>query len=158
MMSALSEGGFYDNTLFIATGDNGGAPKNGGYNYPLRGSKGTLFEGGVRQASWVWGEMLPDSVRGTIDYNHYHVTDFFPTIMSVATAGMWKPNYFYELDGMDVWGTSHALVVSLARVASLSLLLSLYFSLSTSLSQLLSCGALPPPSLFFTLTLSCCIR
>ena len=23
--------------------------------------------------------------------------------MSIATAGMWRPNYFYELDGVDVY-------------------------------------------------------
>ena len=65
MMAAVSDIGQYDNTLFVASGDNGGAPKNGGYNYPLRGSKGTLFEGGIRQNSWIWGAMLPSSVVRT---------------------------------------------------------------------------------------------
>jgi len=103
MMAAISDIGQYSNTLFVASGDNGGAPKNGGYNYPLRGSKGTLFEGGIRQNSWIWGAMLPSQVVGTTYYDQLHVTDFFPTFMSIATAGMWHPNYDYDLDGMDVW-------------------------------------------------------
>jgi hypothetical protein len=32
----------YENTLFIFVGDNGGDPKVGGYNYPLRGTKGAV--------------------------------------------------------------------------------------------------------------------
>ena len=103
MMAAVSDIGQYSNTLFVASGDNGGAPKNGGYNYPLRGSKGTLFEGGIRQNSWIWGAMLPSQVVGTTYYDQLHITDFFPTFMSIATAGMWHPNYDYDLDGMDVW-------------------------------------------------------
>eukprot|EP00729_Bicosta_minor_P009181 gene9181-32499_t len=103
IMAALSETGKYYNTLFVFAGDNGGAPKNGGYNYPLRGSKGTLFEGGIRQASFMWGKMLPDEVVGTTYSGAISLTDWFPTFMSIATAGMWRPNYFYELDGVDVY-------------------------------------------------------
>ena len=39
--------GILNDTLFILTGDNGGIPWHGG-NFPLRGTKATVFEGGVR--------------------------------------------------------------------------------------------------------------
>ena len=103
LMVALSESGYYESTLVIFAGDNGGAPKNGGYNWPLRGSKGTLFQGGIRQASFAWGTMLEESVRGTTYYGPLHLVDMFPTFMSIATAGHWKPTFDYELDGVDVW-------------------------------------------------------
>lgn len=103
IIATLGENGYYDNTLFVFAGDNGGAPKNGGYNYPLRGSKGTLFEGGIRQASFMWGQMLPRDVLGTTYDGQISLTDWFPTFMSIATAGMWHPNYFYELDGVDLF-------------------------------------------------------
>ena len=102
IMAALSESGFYDDTLFVFAGDNGGAPKNGGYNYPLRGSKGTLFEGGIRQASFMWGAMLPEDVVGTTFDGAISMTDWFPTFLSIATAGMWRPSYFYTMDGVDM--------------------------------------------------------
>lgn len=101
VVSALSDSGFLGNTLIVFSGDNGGAPKNGGYNWPLRGSKGTLHEGGVRQASWAWGMMLGDSVRGTTYDGQIHLVDFFPTFMSVATSGKWPG--IDGLDGMNVW-------------------------------------------------------
>ena len=42
-MTALGQSGMYENTVFIFVGDNGGSPKDGGYNYPLRGTKGRKF-------------------------------------------------------------------------------------------------------------------
>eukprot|EP00038_Savillea_parva_P028242 m.63962 g.63962 ORF g.63962 m.63962 type:complete len:567 (+) comp8190_c0_seq1:1650-3350(+) len=103
IMSTVSQYGFLDNTLVIFSGDNGGAPKNGGYNWPLRGSKGTLHEGGVRQASFAWGAMLDSSVRGTTYDGQLHLVDFFPTIMAVATSGKWPGLESETLDGVNVW-------------------------------------------------------
>jgi arylsulfatase A-like enzyme len=39
--------GILNDTLVILSTDNGGSPKVGGSNYPLRGNKGNAFEGGV---------------------------------------------------------------------------------------------------------------
>ena len=42
---------------------------------PLRGQKGTLFEGGVRSSAFIWKADLPAAVRGTTYRGLMHVTD-----------------------------------------------------------------------------------
>jgi arylsulfatase A-like enzyme len=104
MMVELESAEFMSNTLIIFTGDNGGAPKNGGYNYPWRGSKGTLFDGGIKQVTWMWGAMLPEASRGTWSGSVFHHVDLLPTFLSLASSGHWKwTRTDYTLDGVDQW-------------------------------------------------------
>ena len=57
--------GLFENTLIIFSSDNGGdLSKN---NWPLRGSKYSDFEGGIRTAALVSGGYLPANVRGTVN-------------------------------------------------------------------------------------------
>lgn len=106
MMVELERKFYLDNTLIIFTGDNGGAPKNGGYNYPWRGSKGTLFDGGIKQVTWMWGAMLPDDARGSSHDGVFHHADLLPTLLSVASSGHWKWHRSdYAIDGVDQWST-----------------------------------------------------
>ena len=55
-------------------------------NYPLRGSKGTDFQGGVRVAAFVTGGLLPASVRGTTlsARQRIHVADWYSTFCFLA--------------------------------------------------------------------------
>jgi arylsulfatase A-like enzyme len=48
LLKTLQEEGLDENTLVIFTSDNGAEPVFGGSNYPLRGRKGTTYEGGFR--------------------------------------------------------------------------------------------------------------
>jgi arylsulfatase A-like enzyme len=66
----------------IFTTDNGGIPGGGGYNWPLRGHKATLWEGGMRGAGFVHGEMIAKKKRICKDL--IHVTDWYPTLTSLA--------------------------------------------------------------------------
>ena len=48
--------GMLQNTLVVLASDNGGCPSVGGSNYPYRGFKHTLFEGGVRTPAFVYSK------------------------------------------------------------------------------------------------------
>ena len=58
--------GMMDNTLVVLASDNGGCPSVGGSNYPYRGFKHTMFEGGVRTPALVYSKsdsIIPEEVR-----------------------------------------------------------------------------------------------
>jgi len=67
--------------LIVST-DNGGIPEFGGYNWPLRGHKFSLFEGGVRGVGFVHGKMLQRT--GVKCKEMFHVTDWYPTLLYLA--------------------------------------------------------------------------
>nr|KAG5703216.1 hypothetical protein BaRGS_034127 [Batillaria attramentaria] len=84
---ALKRNGLYDNTIIVVTSDNGADPihKTGSRsssNYPLRGGKVTLWEGGTR----VWAVIkAPGMVNpGTIWNSLFHVVDWKPTLVQAA--------------------------------------------------------------------------
>ena len=71
----------------------------GGNNWPLRGWKGSLWEGGMHGNGFVVGKGLSDSVRGTVTRDLMHVSDWYPTLVTLAggnVTGM-------KLDGHNQW-------------------------------------------------------
>lgn len=77
--------GILDSTFLVVTSDNGGCPSDGSNNYPLRGGKFDVFEGGVRVPAFVYSRLLPDSIVGTSFHGLWHVTDWLPTLIAVAS-------------------------------------------------------------------------
>ena len=93
--------GYYDNSVMLVMSDNGGCPYSGGYNYPLRGAKQYLWEGGIRVNAFVHSPMLARRARGTT-YNHlFHVSDWLPTIFTGILHA--APVLLGEMDGVDHW-------------------------------------------------------
>ncbi|CAH1273093.1 ARSB [Branchiostoma lanceolatum] len=79
---AMKNAGLWDNTLVIFTTDNGGWIVASGNNYPLRGGKVTLWEGGNRGVAFAHGKMLQKT--GYTNNEMIHAVDWFPTILAAA--------------------------------------------------------------------------
>ncbi len=91
-----------DNTYIIFASDNGGCPSGGGRSGPMRGEKGTLFEGGTKVDSFIYSSgLIPDEYQGTTYDDLFHVSDWFPTILGLADISFTAGDG-YELDGYDM--------------------------------------------------------
>jgi arylsulfatase A len=84
------------NTLVIFTSDNGGTPRAS--NRPLRGHKGSIWEGGLRVPviAW-WPGRIP---AGTQSDAICGMFDVLPTFVKLAGG---TPPTDRKLDGMDIW-------------------------------------------------------
>lgn len=98
IISALREADLEEQTLVLFFSDNGAAPNQGGSSGPLRGSKFTEWEGGVRSPAVIrWpqgfaGGRLVTQVTGYID--------IVPTIREIL--GLTAPST-RTLDGVSIW-------------------------------------------------------
>ncbi|XP_065843285.1 arylsulfatase J-like [Oscarella lobularis] len=95
--AALKKIGMWNDALIVFTTDNGGPVNSGSSNWPLRGSKATLWEGGHRGAAFVHGKMLHKT--GYVYSGMIHTVDWYPTLLSLAGVNVDDT----DLDGMNVW-------------------------------------------------------
>lgn len=78
LLETLKEEGLDQNTLIIFTSDNGADEHFGGTNRPLRGQKGTTYEGGFRVPCIMrWPAKIP---AGQETDNLVTSMDFLPTL------------------------------------------------------------------------------
>lgn len=82
--SALKRNELFDDTIIIIASDNGGNPWAAGNNYPLRGMKNDLWEGGMRVNALIRSNLIPVERRGTTYDNIFHVSDWVPTLLRGA--------------------------------------------------------------------------
>ncbi|XP_060595787.1 arylsulfatase B-like [Ruditapes philippinarum] len=96
VVEALKQKGLYDDTIFFFTPDNGGWTPYHGNNWPLRGGKITIWEGGTRVPGFVSGSRLEKT--GSVFNGLMHAVDWHPTILTAA--GL-SPDP--SLDGISQW-------------------------------------------------------
>ncbi|MDO8540590.1 MAG: sulfatase [Opitutaceae bacterium] len=98
VLAALRELKLDANTLVLFTSDNGGPVGQGAVNTPLRGSKGTTFEGGIRVCTIAW---WPGKIpAGTATDAITTMMDVLPTFAGLA--GTRAPSD-RKIDGVDIW-------------------------------------------------------
>lgn len=79
ILTRLKELNLDENTMIIFTSDNGGTPQ---FVAPLNGSKGALYEGGIRVPAVVWWKGI--SKRGRSFDEPVLSMDFYPTIAELT--------------------------------------------------------------------------
>ena len=86
---ALRATGMWETTLFVWSTDNGSPVQVGGSNAPLRGGKGSNWEGGCRVPAFVAGGLLPAGQRGTQHpLGIAHIIDWYRTFANLAGANV----------------------------------------------------------------------
>lgn len=115
--SAFEAAGMWENTLTVFTTDNGGPvgsvdgkPRGiggatGTQNWPLRGGKGSYYQGGVRGTAWVHGSFL--HAPGAPTFELMHAVDWLPTFVEAAGGPAAVAEFEARglpLDGKSQWG------------------------------------------------------
>lgn len=99
VLEKLQDVGVDDNTIICFTSDNGGLSTSEGSptsNLPLRGGKGWLYEGGIREPYII---RAPNGQAGTTCDVPVVGCDFYPTLLSLAGLSA-RPKQ--HQDGMDL--------------------------------------------------------
>ena len=102
VVSALEQSHMLEDTIIVFTTDNGGPAagfnQNAASNWPLRGVKDTLWEGGVRGSALVWSSQFRG--RGRVSEQMMTIHDWLPTLYSAAGGHAADLD---NIDGMDMW-------------------------------------------------------
>jgi uncharacterized sulfatase len=101
VLDALDEHGLAEDTLVLFASDNGGSPRNGADNAPLRDGKFGTFEGGIRVPAIArWPGRIP---AGAVSDQVAAAQDLLPTFAELARADVPR-----GLDGesvLEAWRT-----------------------------------------------------
>lgn len=86
IVQALAHQNMLNNSIIIFSTDNGGPAEgfnlNAASNWPLRGVKNTLWEGGVRGAALLFSPLL--SQKNRVSNQTMHIADWLPTLYHAA--------------------------------------------------------------------------
>ena len=95
----------------------------GGNNYPLRGGKYSLFEGGIRTSSFLSGGFIPDKMVGKTLNGIVHIADWYGTLCSLAGVAPPDPNAekygLPKVDSVNMWPYLSGLVDTSPRLGHL---------------------------------------
>ena len=86
LLDELRRLGLEEDTLVVFTSDNGSRARDGGSNDPLRGTKGTTWEGGMRVPCIArWPGRVP---AGTVASTLASAMDLYPTLAALADVAL----------------------------------------------------------------------
>lgn len=96
ILEALDEQGLRNNTLVVFISDNG-ADKTG-RNTPLRGAKGSVYDGGIHVPCFLrWPRLIEP---GSVSHQPLCAQDWYPTLVSAVGLTL---NDELKLDGSNQW-------------------------------------------------------
>jgi arylsulfatase A-like enzyme len=102
IVEALAEQKILNNSIIVFSTDNGGPAAgfnlNAASNYPLRGVKNTLWEGGIRAAGFIWSPLLKSRQR--VSDQLIHISDWLPTLYHAAGG---DETILRNIDGINLW-------------------------------------------------------
>lgn len=117
VLAAIDSAGLSDDTLIVLHADNGGPLGSTGdgtqaSNYPFRGGKHSVFEGGVRAIAYAWGaQWLGVGVNRSWD-GLVHVTDVGLTLLDAAGVAPLAPLPGRPISGHSFWAPLRARAAS----------------------------------------------
>ncbi|XP_066901742.1 arylsulfatase B [Halyomorpha halys] len=103
VVKAMNERGLLNNTILVFIADNG-APTNSsiftnhGSNWPLRGEKDSMHDGGVRTVAAVWSPLFQNLSHVSDQY--FHISDWLPTLYAAAGG---NSDELESKDGINQW-------------------------------------------------------
>lgn len=101
ILEELERLGIADHTVVVFTSDNGSLAVNGGSNEPLRGTKGTTWEGGMRVPGIVrWPGRIEPGRRSDVLAT---AMDLFPTLAGIAGVEVPADRTIDGRDLLRVW-------------------------------------------------------
>jgi len=103
VVDALKTAGMWQNTVFAFSADNGGPPYVANSNWPMRGGKWTMWEGGTHITGFIHAPSLfpaaPKNFTGLM-----HQCDWVPTLLGAAGVNATAENATLPpLDGINMW-------------------------------------------------------
>jgi len=99
VVDALKEVGMWEDTLLFFASDNGGPTFEGNSNFPLRGGKWTMWQGGVHVPAFIVHGTRGILARGTeFPYLGHHM-DVLPTLLGAAGVSPEGKGF----DGKNLW-------------------------------------------------------
>ena len=102
VVTTLADKNMLNDTIIMFTTDNGGPAAgfdvNYASNWPLKGVKDTLWEGGVRGAAFLWSPSIKKPSR--IGVQMMNVQDWLPTLYAAAGG---NTKELPSMDGLDMW-------------------------------------------------------
>ncbi|XP_076324058.1 arylsulfatase B-like isoform X2 [Tachypleus tridentatus] len=103
VVEALHKANMLNNSIIVLTSDNGGAAagidNSAASNWPLRGTKFTLWEGGIKGSALLWSPLL-EKGSGRVAPQMMHISDWLPTLYHAA-GGLVSD--LGKLDGVQLW-------------------------------------------------------